>query len=42
MVLGQEGDARKAYEKVGEVFASQPDLIARFDSLAREIGIAAN
>ncbi|MBC05145.1 c-type cytochrome biogenesis protein CcmI [Thalassospira sp.] len=42
MVLGQEDDARAAYEKAGEVFADQPGLVARFDSLAREIGISAN
>ncbi|HAI29009.1 MAG TPA: c-type cytochrome biogenesis protein CcmI, partial [Thalassospira sp.] len=42
MVLGQEDDAKAAYEKVGKVFAQQPELLTRFDSLAREIGIAAN
>jgi cytochrome c-type biogenesis protein CcmH len=42
MVLGQESDAKAAYEKAGEVFSDQPGLVARFDSLAREIGISAN
>jgi len=42
MVLGQEDDAKAAYEKVGKVFAQQPELLTRFDSLAREIGITAN
>ncbi|NIY76656.1 c-type cytochrome biogenesis protein CcmI [Thalassospira sp. HF15] len=42
MVLGQESEAKAAYEKAGEVFSDQPDLVARFDSLAREIGIVAN
>lgn len=40
MVLGQESDAKAAYEKAGEVFSDQPALVARFDSLAREIGIS--
>jgi cytochrome c-type biogenesis protein CcmH len=42
MVMGQEGDAKAAYEKARTVFADQPDLTARFDSLAQEIGISAN
>ena len=42
MVLGQEDDAKAANEKVGKVFAQQPELLTRFDSLAREIGISAN
>lgn len=42
MVLGKADDARSAYQKAGEVFADQPELVSRFDSLAREIGIATN
>lgn len=42
MVLGQENDALAAYQKAEEIFADQPDLIARFASLAREIGLSAN
>ena len=42
MVLGQENDAHAAYQKAEEIFADQPDLIARFASLAREIGLSAN
>ncbi|WP_033068044.1 c-type cytochrome biogenesis protein CcmI [Thalassospira australica] len=40
MVLGQEEDARLAYQTAKKVFAEQPDLVARFASLASEIGIA--
>lgn len=42
MVLGREDDAKAAFEKASTVFADQPELIARFDSLAQEIGISAN
>lgn len=42
MVLGKADDARSAYQKAGEVFADQPELVSRFDSLAKEIGIATN
>lgn len=42
MVLGQEEDAKAAFEQANTVFADQPDLIARFDSLAQEIGISTN
>ena len=42
MVLGREDDAKAAFEKASSVFADQPELIARFDSLAQEIGISAN
>jgi cytochrome c-type biogenesis protein CcmH len=42
MVLGQSDDAQDAYQKAGEVFADQPDLVARFDSLARDIGLTTN
>lgn len=42
MVLGKTDDARSAYQKAGEVFADQPELVSRFDSLAKEIGIATN
>ncbi|MBO6577749.1 MAG: c-type cytochrome biogenesis protein CcmI [Thalassospira sp.] len=42
MVLGREDDAKAAFEKASTVFADQPEMIARFDSLAQEIGISAN
>ena len=42
MVLGREDDAKAAFEKASTVFADQPELIARFDSLVQEIGISAN
>ena len=42
MVLGREDDAKAAFEKASTVFAEQPELIARFDSLAQEIGISTN
>jgi len=42
MVLGREDDAKAAFEKASTVFADQPELIARFDSLAQEIGISTN
>ncbi|CAM3520086.1 c-type cytochrome biogenesis protein CcmI [Thalassospira profundimaris] len=42
MVLGREDDAKVAFEKARTVFADQPELLARFDSLAQEIGISAN
>lgn len=42
MVLGKTDDALSAYQKAGEVFADQPELVSRFDSLAKEIGIATN
>ncbi|BDW87496.1 c-type cytochrome biogenesis protein CcmI [Thalassospira tepidiphila] len=42
MVLGREDDAKAAFEKANSVFADQPELLARFDSLAQEIGISVN
>ncbi len=42
MVLGREDDAKAAFEKASTVFADQPELLARFDSLAQEIGISTN
>ncbi|BDW94610.1 c-type cytochrome biogenesis protein CcmI [Thalassospira tepidiphila] len=42
MVLGREDDAKASFEKASTVFADQPEMIARFDSLAKEIGISAN
>ncbi|MCC4241735.1 c-type cytochrome biogenesis protein CcmI [Thalassospira povalilytica] len=42
MVLGKQDKAQAAYQKASDVFADQPDLVARFDALAKEIGITAN
>ncbi|MEQ9469091.1 MAG: c-type cytochrome biogenesis protein CcmI [Roseitalea porphyridii] len=42
MVLGKPAEARTAYQKAGDVFAGQPDLVNRFDALAKEIGIVTN
>ncbi|KZB59113.1 c-type cytochrome biogenesis protein CcmI [Thalassospira sp. MCCC 1A02491] len=42
MVLGKQDKAQAAYQKASDVFADQPDLVTRFDALAKEIGITAN
>tara|TARA_E500000318_G_scaffold102181_1_gene106303 strand:- start:181 stop:1410 length:1230 start_codon:yes stop_codon:yes gene_type:complete len=42
MVLGKPAEALTAYQKAGDVFAGQPDLVNRFDALAKEIGIVTN
>jgi cytochrome c-type biogenesis protein CcmH len=42
MVLGKTDDAQNALKKASGVFADQPELVARFDALAKEIGIIAN
>ena len=42
MVLGKKEDAQTAWQKASGVFADQPELVARFDALAKEIGIVTN
>jgi len=42
MVLGKTDEAQTTYQKAAEFFADQPEMVLRFDTLAREIGIATN
>jgi cytochrome c-type biogenesis protein CcmH len=42
MVLGKADEAHTAWQKASDVFADQPELVARFDALAEEIGVVAN
>ncbi|MBX2832732.1 MAG: c-type cytochrome biogenesis protein CcmI [Rhodospirillales bacterium] len=42
MVLGKPDEARAAYKQAINVFSDQPELVDRFDTLAKESGIDTN